>query len=147
MRAAQRNDEPAAEHAHAADRFAREIGGFLTVCVVRSQRLMGNPFGRWGTWSALLFREQRVSVAIARRAGARRAVARAAGVGRTPVVQTARGAECNRVRDAVPMNARRATWLRAEVVRSCGWQIGTRDQRPNTPMQPTASRARSLAFW
>ena len=48
MRAAQRNDEPAAEHAHAADRFAREIGGFLAVLVVRLRRLMGKPFGRCG---------------------------------------------------------------------------------------------------
>jgi hypothetical protein len=37
--------ESAAEHAHAPDRFAREIVGFLTVLVVRSRRLMGNPFG------------------------------------------------------------------------------------------------------
>ena len=55
MRLADRNERPAAEHAHAADRFAREIVGFLTVCVARSRRLMGKPFGRWGTWSALLF--------------------------------------------------------------------------------------------
>ena len=34
-----------AEHAHAADRFAREIVGFLTVSAVRSRRLMGIPFG------------------------------------------------------------------------------------------------------
>jgi hypothetical protein len=34
-----------AEHAHAADRFAREIVGFLAVIAVRSRRLMGNPFG------------------------------------------------------------------------------------------------------
>jgi len=36
----------AAEHAHAADRFAREIVGFLTVCIARSRRLMGRPLGR-----------------------------------------------------------------------------------------------------
>jgi len=35
-----------AEHAHAADRFARKIVGFLTVIVVRLRRLMGNPLGR-----------------------------------------------------------------------------------------------------
>ena len=35
-----------AEHAHAADRFAREIIRFLTVAVVRSRRLMGIPLGR-----------------------------------------------------------------------------------------------------
>jgi len=40
----------AAEHAHAADRFAREIVGILTVAAVRSQRLMGRPFGSWGAW-------------------------------------------------------------------------------------------------
>src|SRR5205085_2500005 len=34
-----------AEHAHAADRCAREILGFLTVCVARLRRLMGNPLG------------------------------------------------------------------------------------------------------
>jgi hypothetical protein len=36
----------AVQHAHAADRFAREIDGFLTVCVARLQRLMGRPLGR-----------------------------------------------------------------------------------------------------
>ena len=35
-----------AEHAHAADRFAREIVRFLTVVAVRSRRLMSRPFGR-----------------------------------------------------------------------------------------------------
>ena len=35
-------------------------------------------------------------------------MARCAGVIRTPVVQTARGARRDRVRDVVPMNARRA---------------------------------------
>jgi hypothetical protein len=34
-----------AEHAHAADRFAREIVLFLAVLVARSRRLNGNPFG------------------------------------------------------------------------------------------------------
>jgi hypothetical protein len=34
-----------AEHAPAADRFAREIVGFLTVIVVRLRRLMGKPLG------------------------------------------------------------------------------------------------------
>jgi hypothetical protein len=75
---------------------------------IGAAQLNGIPFGRWGTWSAILFREQLVGEASARGAGLRRAVARAAGVGRTPVVQTARGAECDRVRDVVPMNARRA---------------------------------------
>jgi hypothetical protein len=32
-----------AEHAHAADRFAREIVRILTVVVARSRLLMGNP--------------------------------------------------------------------------------------------------------
>ena len=45
MLAADGNKRPAAEHAPAADRFAREIVGFLTVCVARSRRLMGNPLG------------------------------------------------------------------------------------------------------
>ena len=35
----------ATEHAHAADRFAREIVRFLTVIAVRLRRLMGRPFG------------------------------------------------------------------------------------------------------
>ena len=35
----------AAEHAHAADRFARKIVGILAVIAVRLRRLMGNPFG------------------------------------------------------------------------------------------------------
>ena len=38
-----------AEHAHAADRCAREIVRILTVLVVRSRRLMGRPFGVRGT--------------------------------------------------------------------------------------------------
>jgi hypothetical protein len=46
MRVAKANERPAAEPAHAADRFAREIVPFLTVFVVRSRRLMGNPLGR-----------------------------------------------------------------------------------------------------
>ena len=45
MRVADGNERPAAEHAHAADRFARKIVGILTVCVVRSRRLMGKPLG------------------------------------------------------------------------------------------------------
>jgi hypothetical protein len=45
MRVAARNDEPAAEPAHAADRCARAIVGILTVCAVRSRRLMGTPLG------------------------------------------------------------------------------------------------------
>jgi len=35
-----------AQPAHAADCFAREIIAILTVVVVRSRRLMGNPLGR-----------------------------------------------------------------------------------------------------
>jgi len=35
----------AAEHAHSADRFAREIIGILTAFVMRSRRLMGRPLG------------------------------------------------------------------------------------------------------
>ena len=46
MRLADRNERPAAEHAHAADRFAHEIIGILTVSAMRSRRLMGNPLGR-----------------------------------------------------------------------------------------------------
>jgi len=34
-----------AQHAHAADRFAREIIAILAVIVVRSRRLMGRPLG------------------------------------------------------------------------------------------------------
>ena len=33
------------EHAHAADRFAHEIIGFLTLFAMRLRRLMGNPLG------------------------------------------------------------------------------------------------------
>jgi hypothetical protein len=44
-----------AEHAHATDRFARKIVGFLTAFVARSQRLMGKPFGVRGTWSTSFF--------------------------------------------------------------------------------------------
>jgi hypothetical protein len=36
-----------AQHAHAADRFAREIIAILAVIVVRSRRLMGRPLGRY----------------------------------------------------------------------------------------------------
>jgi hypothetical protein len=35
-----------AEHAHAADRFAREIIAILRVIVMRLRQLMGNPLGR-----------------------------------------------------------------------------------------------------
>jgi len=35
----------ATEHAHAADRFAREIIAILTAFVVRLRRLMGRPLG------------------------------------------------------------------------------------------------------
>ena len=35
-----------AEHAHAADRFAREIVRILTGFLLRSRRLMGKPLGR-----------------------------------------------------------------------------------------------------
>ena len=69
---------------------------------------MRNPFGRWATWSAIPFSW------TARRNGDRpscrfrRAVAHGAGVGRTPVLLNARGAERDRVRDVVPMNAHRA---------------------------------------
>ena len=52
-----------AEHAHAADRFAREILAILTVSAVRSRRLMGMPFGRWSAWSALLLFVSRASLA------------------------------------------------------------------------------------
>ena len=34
-----------AEHAYAADRFAREIVRILTVSLARSRRLIGKPFG------------------------------------------------------------------------------------------------------
>ena len=72
-----------AEHAHAADRFAREIVGFLTVCRARLRRLMGTPFGVRGAWVTFLF-----SIGMGRitlREGAlcrlRRAEARGAGRG------------------------------------------------------------------
>jgi hypothetical protein len=44
-----------AEHAHAADRFAREIIAILTVLVMRSRRLMGKPFGVRGKVIAIPF--------------------------------------------------------------------------------------------
>jgi hypothetical protein len=37
------NTKGSAQPAHAADRFAREIGGFLTLFVARLRRLMGKP--------------------------------------------------------------------------------------------------------
>jgi len=43
-----------AEHAHAADRCAREIVRILTAFVVRSRRLMGRPLGRNLSSSVLL---------------------------------------------------------------------------------------------
>jgi hypothetical protein len=42
----QRTTTVAAEHAHAADRFAREIVRILARFMARSQRLMGRPLGR-----------------------------------------------------------------------------------------------------
>jgi hypothetical protein len=81
----------------------------------------------------------------------RRPVVRCAGSGKRDRVLAvipahARRAERDRVPEVIKPHAGRARWLGAGVVRSCGWQKGTRDQRPNTPMQPTASRARSSAF-
>jgi hypothetical protein len=38
-------DDRSAEHGVAADRCAREIIRFLTVCVARLRRLNGTPFG------------------------------------------------------------------------------------------------------
>jgi hypothetical protein len=40
-----KHNEAAAEQAHAADRFAREIIGILTVFAARLRRLMGRPLG------------------------------------------------------------------------------------------------------
>jgi hypothetical protein len=40
-----------AEHAVAADRFARKIIGILAVCVMRSRQLNGNPLARFKTQS------------------------------------------------------------------------------------------------
>jgi len=40
----------AAEHAHAADRFAREIIRILVAVVMRSRRLMGRPLGGNRSW-------------------------------------------------------------------------------------------------
>jgi hypothetical protein len=37
----------AVQHAHATDRFAREIKGILTAFGARSRRLMGIPFGNF----------------------------------------------------------------------------------------------------
>ena len=65
----------------------------------------------------------------ARGANARRAFARGAGVVRRLVVLIARRAERDWVRRVIPPNAGCARWLRARVVRSCGRQKGTRDQR------------------
>ncbi len=43
-----------AEHAHAADRFAREIVGILALSyAARSRRLMGRPLGRPGSYPLL----------------------------------------------------------------------------------------------
>ncbi len=39
--------EAAAQPAVAADRFAREISAILTVCVMRSRQLNGNPLARY----------------------------------------------------------------------------------------------------
>jgi hypothetical protein len=43
-----------AEHAVAADRFAREIVRFLTASLARSRQLNGIPFGVRGAWEATL---------------------------------------------------------------------------------------------
>ena len=43
----------AAEHAHAADRFAREILAILERDTTRSRRLMRNPFGAQPDTSSL----------------------------------------------------------------------------------------------
>ena len=43
-----KESDRSAEHAVAADRFAREIGGFLTCLAARLRQLNGNPFGTRG---------------------------------------------------------------------------------------------------
>jgi hypothetical protein len=108
---------------------------------------MRKPFGRWAAWLKIPLLMMRVDCYRERAlCQLRRAFARGAGVVRTSVVLIARRAERERVRRVIPESARRARWFYARVVRSCGCQNGTRDQRPNRPMQPTASRARSSAF-
>jgi hypothetical protein len=59
----------------------------------------------------------------------RRAGARCAGLVRRPVVLLARREKRDRVRCVIPANVRRARWLRAGLVRSCGWLLGTTGQR------------------
>jgi hypothetical protein len=51
----EKNPIAAAQHAHPADRFAREILAILECVTMRSQRLMRNPFGVRGAWAASLF--------------------------------------------------------------------------------------------
>jgi hypothetical protein len=96
----------AAEPGIAADRFAREIVGILTVGSPRSRQLNANPFGTRGGVIAIPF-----SIWIRRIAhpeGAfcqlRRAGARCAGVVRRLVVLNARGAEV--IRRPVVLKAR-----------------------------------------
>jgi len=123
-------DGVAAEHAHAADRFAREIIDILTVSAVRSRRLMGRPFGRWGTWSAIPFLGD-TSAAIPERAlcRLRRAPCPLCRCGTNARCAVARCARRDSLLGVVPPNARRARWFRADVVRACGWQPRTAGQR------------------
>jgi len=51
-----KESDRSAEHAVAADRFARKIVRFLmSAFAARSRQLNGNPFGVRGTWSAIPF--------------------------------------------------------------------------------------------
>ena len=106
----------AAQHRIPADAAARPQDRWhftISFCVDTCPDLQGGaaecwPFGRWATRLASVCSWMAGAILNARCAGARGAEARCAGVGRTPVVQTARGAERDRVLDVVPTNARRA---------------------------------------
>ena len=98
-----------AQPAVAADRFAREIVGFLKVFSARSRHLNTNPLGGWGAWSANPFRSYTL-VSDVRARCARLVVLGLVvqGVVRRLVVLLARCVQPARVPGVIPSSARYA---------------------------------------
>ncbi len=127
--------QAAAQPAVAADRFAREIVGFLKAFPARSRQLNGKPLGGW-CWGGTS--------------------AGCADCPLCPPVHTARGAAVwllATVRCAgvvlcgvwFRQLARRAAWSCADVVLACGVCVSDGDQPPNPPVQRTRFAPRDRA--
>jgi len=157
--------QAAAQPAVAADRFAREIVGFLKAFPARSRQLNGKPLGGWGVWSAgvsWLVVRRNPDCAFCRRSSCRcpwcwgGTSAGCADCPLCPPVHTARGAAVwllATVRCAgvvlcgvwFRQLARRAAWSCADVVLACGVCVSDGDQPPNPPVQRTRFAPRDRA--